>query len=58
MDDFWLDVWLYDTVADPGAISGSVDVVCGSCGEPQTISYDEYNSDDAVCCRCGEPLDS
>lgn len=58
MDDFWLDVWLYDTVADPGSISGSVDVVCSSCGESQVISYDEYNSGDAVCCGCGEPLDS
>lgn len=57
MDGFWLDVLLYDAVADPGAISGSVDVVCEACGELLVVDYDQYHSAEIICCSCGVVLD-
>jgi len=55
MDSLFWDLWLYDSVVDPGAISGELDLACSSCGETSVVEYN--GSGIYECPVCGQDIE-
>jgi len=55
MDSLFWDIWLYDAVIDPGAISGEVDLECMSCGASTVVEYNDNGLYE--CPICGQDIE-